>query len=76
MNATGLKLRKDQWNTKSSLMSVNEMTFRMTEASPSGIRAIKNKDHGKELLSFKDSEGSWRKFQRWLIGLNWKALLG
>ncbi|CAD5206261.1 unnamed protein product [Bursaphelenchus okinawaensis] len=75
MNATGLKVRKDLWNTKSTVMALKDLTFRMTETTPSGIRLVRNKDHGKELLTFIDPEGSWRKFQRWLIGLNWKALL-
>jgi hypothetical protein len=75
LDATGLRLRKEVLTNRSSLMSIRGATFQLVESTPSGINPVLNPDHRRELLALQDNENTWRKFQRWLIGLNWKALL-
>lgn len=75
LGASGLRLRKEMLTNRSTLMSIQGATFHLVESTPSGINPVLNPDHVKELLALRDEETRWRKFQRWLLGLNWKALL-
>ncbi|KAI6223643.1 hypothetical protein M3Y99_01445800 [Aphelenchoides fujianensis] len=75
MNATGLKVRKEHFTSRSTLMAVRDCTFRLVETTPSGIAPVLDPDQRKELDRLVDAEGWWKKYQRWLIGLSWKGLL-
>ena len=75
VSTTGLKLRKEALTNRATLMNIQGCTLQLVEASPSGVRAITNPELFKELEQMADNEGMWRKYARWLIGLNWKALL-
>lgn len=56
-------------------MSMQGATFRLVESSTSGIATVVHEENKTELENLTDQETYWRKYQRWLIGLNWKALL-
>ncbi|KAL3115459.1 hypothetical protein niasHT_010724 [Heterodera trifolii] len=73
-STSGLKLRKEQSTNRATLMSINGCTFHLVESTPGGIRPMESANVT-ELDTLRDTENLWRKFQRWLIGLNWKALL-
>lgn len=79
MNTNGLKLRKEALSNRITLMNLQGLTLHLVEAIPSGIRQLNaNSDELNQELTLilnHDPEGYWRKFERWLIGLNWKALL-
>lgn len=75
MGAGGLRLRKEQLNNRITLMAINGCTVRLAESAISGIRQMSSPENVRELECLVDEEGHWRKFQRWLIGLNWRALL-
>uniref|UniRef100_A0A183BVF2 Ion_trans domain-containing protein n=1 Tax=Globodera pallida TaxID=36090 RepID=A0A183BVF2_GLOPA len=71
----GLKLRKEQSTNRATLMSINGCTLQLVESTPGGIRRMESAENVPDLEALGDTESLWRKFQRWLIGLNWKALL-
>ncbi|KAH7697534.1 Protein TRPA-2, partial [Aphelenchoides avenae] len=75
LGATGLRLRKEVLTNRSTLMSIQGATFHLVESSPSGINPVLNRFDVEELEGLRDDETLWRKFQRWLVGLNLKALL-
>lgn len=72
--SSGLIVRKDQLNNQATLLAINGCTIRLIESAHSGIRRMSSIENVKELETLQDTEGHWRKFERWLIGLNWKAL--
>ena len=74
VNTIGLKLRKEKLNNKANLASIEGCTIRLIETPTSGIRPMKNQEYFKEMEELKDIEGFYRKFQRWFIGFNWRAL--
>lgn len=57
------------------ILEISEGSIKFIEKSQSGVFTIKNQKHIEELNLLKDEESVWRKFQRWLIGIKWKALL-
>ncbi|KAI6222117.1 hypothetical protein M3Y95_00950400 [Aphelenchoides besseyi] len=75
MNSTGLKVKKENLSSKSTLMALKDCTFRLIEVAPSGVCLIINPDHRSEINRLTDQENSYNKYQRWLIGLNWRGLL-
>jgi hypothetical protein len=91
LSTSGLRLRKEHMGNKASLLAINGCTVRLwvvlfimhkvhflsrlVETEQSGIRHMKNLENMRELESLHDTEGHWRKWQRWFIGFNWKALL-
>ncbi|KAI1721885.1 transient receptor potential cation channel subfamily A member 1 like protein [Ditylenchus destructor] len=75
VTTTGLRVRKEALTNRATLMSLQGMTLHLVETTPSGIDPVQDPEHIKELQLLKDEESRWRKFERWLMGLNWKALL-
>jgi hypothetical protein len=75
MNSNGLRLRRNYLSTRAEAMAIRNCTLRMIEATPSGICAIRDPDNRAELNRLTDEENFYRKYERWLIGFNWKRLL-
>uniref|UniRef100_A0A914D3J6 Uncharacterized protein n=1 Tax=Acrobeloides nanus TaxID=290746 RepID=A0A914D3J6_9BILA len=75
LNTSGIKVRKEALSNRATLMSMQGATFRLVESSTSGIATVVHAENKTELENLTDQETYWRKYQRWLIGLNWKALL-
>uniref|UniRef100_A0AC34QIC0 Ion transport domain-containing protein n=1 Tax=Panagrolaimus sp. JU765 TaxID=591449 RepID=A0AC34QIC0_9BILA len=56
------------------VLGVENAIIRVKEVPGSGISPITNEGFKNELSFLKDEESCFKKFQRWLIGLNWNSL--
>ncbi|KAF7638766.1 hypothetical protein Mgra_00001846 [Meloidogyne graminicola] len=77
INTKGLKLRKEQLcSRKATLLNIEGITIKLSESPSSGIQQlISSRENIYQLASIRDHENLIRKFQRWFIGLNLRALL-
>nr|CAD2165728.1 unnamed protein product [Meloidogyne enterolobii] len=77
INTKGLKLRKELLSSrKATLLNIEGIIIKLSESPSSGIQQLITSSENIEILgNIKNGETLCRKFKRWFIGLNLKALL-
>lgn len=77
INTKGLKLRKEMLSSrKATLLNIEGIIIKLSESPSSGIQQLITSSENIEILgNIKNGETLLRKFKRWFIGLNLKALL-
>ncbi|CAK5076536.1 unnamed protein product [Meloidogyne enterolobii] len=77
INTKGLKLRKELLSSRrATLLNIEGIIIKLSESPSSGIQQLITSSENIEILgNIKNGETLCRKFKRWFIGLNLKALL-
>uniref|UniRef100_A0A7E4ZSC8 Ion_trans domain-containing protein n=1 Tax=Panagrellus redivivus TaxID=6233 RepID=A0A7E4ZSC8_PANRE len=78
LTADGVRLERSPLNEtleRVTIVGTENTNLRLVEMNGSGIPHVPNTEFQKELQAIKDSESFVMKYKRWLIGLNWMAVI-